>query len=131
MRAAMIVLLLHAGAVHAVNVRPLLDAIRQVETGGRSDPAQARGDDGRSLGPYQIQRPYWRDSGVPGNYEQVRDTAYAERVVVAYWKRYCPRALAAGDWETLARVHNGGPLGKSKASTKVYWLRVRRALRGR
>ena len=37
------------------NLRPLFDAIREVESGGNPD---AVGDGGRSIGPYQIQ---WRD----------------------------------------------------------------------
>lgn len=118
-----------SGAVHAVDVRPLLDAIRHVETGGLRDPENARGDGGASLGPYQIQRAYWRDSGVPGHYEQVRDQAYAERVVLAYWRRHCPDALRAGDWQTLARVHNGGPAGHRKYATLKYWSKVNAKLR--
>jgi hypothetical protein len=113
----------------AVNVRDVLDAIRKVETGGHPAPAQAVGDGGRSLGPYQIGRKYWRDSGVPGRYEWVRDTAYAERVILGYWRRHCPDALRPLDAETLARTHNGGPGGPSKRATLPYWHRVRGQLR--
>ena len=112
----------------AVNVRDLLDAIRQVETGTHADPARAVGDGGRSLGPYQIGRAYWRDSGVPGRYEWVRKKAYAERVILAYWRRHCPDALRRLDAKTLARVHNGGPGGSSNRRTLPYWSRVRREL---
>jgi hypothetical protein len=110
------------------DLRSLLDAIRQVETGNHPDPANARGDEGRSLGPYQITWKYWKDSGVPGRYDQVRNQAYAERVMVAYWQRHCPEALAHGDWRTLAKVHNGGPNGPQVFKTIGYWLKVRRAL---
>lgn len=109
--------------------RRLLSAIREVETG--SQPASGRnavGDNGRSVGPYQIQKPYWRDSGVNGRYAHVRNPQYAERVMLAYWRKYCPTALARGDWRTLARVHNGGPDGDRKAATLKYWQRVKRAL---
>lgn len=108
----------------AADVHDLLDAIREVETGGHANPARAVGDGGRSLGPYQISRAYWRDSGVPGRYEQVRNAAYAERVVLAYWRRHCPDALKRLDWKTLARTHNGGPAGPSKKRTLPYWRRV-------
>jgi hypothetical protein len=107
------------------SVRALLDAIRQVESGGRTDVV---GDQGRSFGPYQIQREYWKDSGVPGRFSQVRHPSYAERVIVRYWQKYCPEALREGDLKTLARVHNGGPAGARKASTLKYWHRVRREL---
>jgi hypothetical protein len=126
MRATMIAFLISTGAVQAVNMRPFFDAVRQVESGGNPN---AVGDGGASLGPYQIQRAYWRDSGVPGRYEQVRDRAYAERVMLGYFKRYCPDALKRGDWQTLARTHNGGLAGPRKAATLKYWAKVRRAMK--
>lgn len=106
----------------------LFSAIREVETGSHPDPANARGDGGRSLGPYQITMAFWKDSGVPGRYDQVRNRAYAEQVMIAYWQRYCPEALAKGDWRTLAKVHNGGPNGPAVPKTIAYWLKVRQAL---
>lgn len=127
-RAGILVLLVCAFPARGESsLRPLLDAIRQVETGGHPNGgANAIGDEGRSLGPYQIQWRYWRDSGVPGRYEDVRSAAYAERVMVNYWRRYCPGALSGGDWQTLARIHNGGPLGSGNSRTWIYWQKVRR-----
>ncbi len=112
-------------------VDDLLTAIERVETGGMKDPSRAVGDGGRSLGPMQIQRAYWTDSRVPGRYDRVQSRDYARRVVLAYWSRFCPRALAAGDRETLARVHNGGPAGARKPATRAYWAKVRSAMRWR
>jgi hypothetical protein len=111
------------------SLRSLFDAIREVETGSHEDPARAVGDGGRSIGPYQIQERYWRDSGVAGRYGDVRKSAYAQRTMVAYWTRYCPDALARGDWQTLARVHNGGPEGGRDASTLKYWRKVDEVMR--
>jgi hypothetical protein len=126
---AWIIPLTFAAAVPAgADLRHLLDAIRQVETGGEADPANAVGDGGRSLGPYQITRAYWADSRVPGQYQWVRNKAYAERVMIAYWQRHCPLALARRDWQTLARVHNGGPNGPSEWRTLVYWNRVKQQM---
>lgn len=88
----------------------------------------AVGDGGASIGRYQIQRPYWIDSRVPGKYEQVKDKAYAERVMLAYWKRYCPEALKNRDYEVLARIHNGGPRGHKKQATVAYWNKVKAEL---
>lgn len=87
----------------------ILDAIRLQETGGHKDPANARGDGGRALGPFQIHRAYWQDAvdhdpSIGGRYEDVRDEQYARRIVLAYLSRYCPK------WtdENVARIHNGG-----------------------
>jgi predicted chitinase len=97
--------------------------MRQVESRGDD---RAVGDHGRSRGPYQISRLYWADGGGdPRRYD--RDVWSAEtsrRVVVGYWRRYCPAALEAGDLETLARVHNGGPHGAAKVATLEYWRRL-------
>ncbi|HWL92577.1 MAG TPA: hypothetical protein VNT79_03500 [Phycisphaerae bacterium] len=103
------------------SVDSLMTAIRTVETNGRSDVV---GDGGRAIGPYQIHYGYWKDSGVKGRWEQCRNRPYAERVMRAYWRRYCPKALASGDWRTLARVHNGGPRGHLRGTTYKYWSRV-------
>jgi len=109
-------------------LQPLFDAIRHVETGGQADPAAAVGDGGRSIGPYQIGRAYWQDANVPGDWSHVRGRRYAERVMLAYWRRYVPEALAAGDTRVLARVHNGGPRGHDKRATLRYWGKVRQRL---
>jgi Destabilase len=103
---------------------PVFEAIRSVETGGMAQPRDAVGDVGRSIGPYQISRAYWADSGVRGDWKWCKDRAYAEAVVLAFWKRYCPEALRRGDIETLVRVHNGGPQGHRKAATLPYWKKI-------
>ena len=100
-------------------------ALAQVESNHNDD---AIGDGGASIGRYQIQRPYWIDSRIPGSYEQVRDKAYAERVMRAYWKRYCPKAYHSRDYETMARIHNGGPRGNKKKATIPYWNKVKEAM---
>ena len=101
----------------------LFAAIRRVESGGCDT---AVGDGGRSRGPYQIGRAYWTDSGERTPYEcGVWSRAVSERVMVGYWRRYCPKALTNGDWATLARVHNGGPRGAVKQATVGYWQKVK------
>lgn len=115
-----------ATQVEAASLRPLFDAIMAVESGGNPD---AVGDNGASIGPYQIQRSYWRDSRTPGHYEQVKDRRYAELVMVNYWSRYCPHALADGNFEWLARTHNGGPAAMRTPRNKGYWRKVQKELR--
>jgi hypothetical protein len=108
----------------------ILAAIRAVETGGSPDGGRgALGDRGEAVGPYQIHRAYWEDARVPGAHSDCRDPEYARGVVLAYWKRYCPQALATCDAEALARIHNGGPSGAAKTSTIPFWRRVERELR--
>jgi TfoX/Sxy family transcriptional regulator of competence genes len=55
-------------------------------------------------------------------------------IILAYWRRYCPSALARGDVQTLARVHNGGPkwyaTAKRRAATLTYWRKVQVELAG-
>jgi hypothetical protein len=97
-------------------------ALNAVEASGRDGAIV--GDGGRALGPYQIHRAYWLDSRVPGSYQDVTNRAYAERVVSAYLRRYAPSAVVAGDYQTMARIHNGGPAGASKAATLPYWRKV-------
>jgi len=102
-------------------------ALHHVETSGRLGPI--KGDNGAALGPLQIHRVYFQDSGVKGSYSQVADLAFARRVATAYLKRYAPKAWERGDVVTLARVHNGGPLGHRKAATQSYARKVVNAMK--
>lgn len=123
----LILLLTLAAAAHAAPPASFWAALHQVETSGRLGAIE--GDGGRSLGPLQISRAYFADSRVDGAYEQVADLTFARRVVSAYLQRYAPKAWAAGDVETLARIHNGGPRGDRKQVTVNYSAKVRRAMR--
>jgi len=104
----------------------LLDAIRQVESGG---DCTLVGDGGKAIGPYQIHREYWHDAveadkSLGGTYQDCRSEAYARRVVKAYLKRY---GRGKSD-EAMARIHNGGPSGHKKAATWRYWLKISHAM---
>jgi hypothetical protein len=116
-----------AAAAHAAPPESFWRALHLVETSGRQGPIL--GDNGRSLGPLQISRAYFTDSRVAGTYEQVVDLPFARRVVSAYLQRYAPKAWAAGDVETLARIHNGGPRGDRKQATINYGKKVLRLSR--
>ena len=111
-----------AVAAHAAPPASFFKALHQVETGGRFGAIV--GDNGAALGPLQIHRAYWQDSRIGGTYEQCADLEFSKRVVTAYLKRYAPAAWAAGDVETLARVHNGGPRGHLKPATLSYSRKV-------
>jgi hypothetical protein len=118
---------LHA---HATNER-FFKALHQVESSGRT--GRVIGDNGKALGPLQIHREYFQDAAevdrsLGKNYNQVTDLNFAKRVVTAYLKRYAPKAVATNDFETLARVHNGGPRGHKNPATIGYWNKVRKNL---
>ena len=112
-------------ACENVQIEPLLDAIRQVESGG---DCNAVGDGGKAIGPYQIHRDYWTDGtsflGVEWPYEDVRDEKKARAVVRAYLLHYGEGKGVEG----MARCHQGGPTGWKKESTKAYWLKIKKAM---
>ena len=124
----LVYLVLTGDVTQADDLAPFFKALRCVETGEVAQPRDAVGDGGRSIGPYQISRAYWADSGVRGDWTRCKDRAYAEMVMLAFWKRYCPEALRRREFETLARVHNGGPGGLQKAATLPYWKKLQMQL---
>jgi hypothetical protein len=122
MKSALLILALCATA-HAAPPDSFFRALHVVETSGRT--GLILGDGGKALGPLQIHKSYHADSRVAGDYSRVAELDYSKRVATAYLKRYAPAAWKAGDVETLARVHNGGPRGHLKAATKSYGARVK------
>lgn len=116
--------------VNDVDLDRLVQAICQVETGGEADPANAVGDNGKAIGPYQIHKAYWIDAtqydkSIGGTYADCKNKAYATKVVMAYLRRYAPKFATLED---LARQHNGGPKGHRKDATLAYWAKVQAAL---
>ena len=123
-----LLLLSAANLVGAELPAKFVRAIHLTETSGRL--GAIIGDNGRALGPLQIHKGCWRDSGVAGDYSQCTDLAYSKRVMTAYLSRYCPQAIAAKDFETLARLWNSGPNWKNKKkSTEIYWTKVKNNLK--
>jgi hypothetical protein len=110
---------------------PFLSALECVESNSRDD---AVGDNGKALGRLQVWEVYWQDAvahcpEIGGRYTDVTDATYARRTVAAYLLRYAHKAVDASDYETLARVHNGGPRGAKRKATLIYWHRVEKVLR--
>jgi hypothetical protein len=125
MIAALVAVALVVPPPPGTDVRRILEALRQVETGGERDPDRAVGDDGKALGRFQIWEIYWKDACEYDKslrsrpYTDVTDPEYAKRVVIAYLSRYAP------DWsiDTVSRIHNGGPrgaTGKRRKATDGY-----------
>ena len=110
--------------------RRLLDAMVQVESGGRLDLV---GDNGKAIGPLQIHRICWVDAArydntllsLGGKYEDCKRLEYAEKVVVAYWNCYASKSAS---WQELACIHNGGPKGFGKKATQAYWVKVNKEM---
>ena len=110
--------------------RRLLDAMVQVESGGRLDLV---GDKGKAIGPLQIHRICWVDAvrydktllSLGGKYEDCKRLEYAEKVVVAYWNCYASKNAS---WQELACIHNGGPKGFGKKTTQAYWTKVNKEM---
>ena len=100
-------------------------AINMVETRGRT--GAIHGERGE-LGPMQIRRQYWQDAGVPGYFTNCVDYGYSCRVMDAYFRRFANEFVMRRDYQSLARVHNGGPQGYTNPATKKYWQKVRKYL---
>ncbi|MFA6242580.1 MAG: hypothetical protein WC655_16705 [Candidatus Hydrogenedentales bacterium] len=129
----LILLVLTLGATNETKIEKLLTSIERVESAGRGS-LTPDGDRGRSVGPYQISKAYYRDSGISilSEYRRVRDRAFARRVVLAYWARYERQALRSVNAEALARCHNGGWNWRKKIkATDAYWRRVEKEMRKR
>jgi len=82
------------------------------------------GDGGRAIGPLQIHKAYFIDAGIKGQYSQCVLWSFSVKVFINYMLRYAPSSLFSNDFQTLARIHNGGPQGAQKESTVKYWDRV-------
>jgi hypothetical protein len=113
----------------SLDMKCLLDAICQVESNCKAD---STGDNGASIGAYQIQYNYWFDavewdpslSSPIFKYTDCFNKEYSEFIIIAYMERYVPDAMEYFDPEIIARTHNGGPNGATKDSTIKYWKKV-------
>ena len=119
------------GFVENPSLRKLLDAIRKVESNGDCSKIGKVGE----LGCYQIRECYWQDalehdSSIGGEYEDVIDREYAEKVIYAFWNRYATEKRLGRPVtdEDRARIHNGGPNGYKKTSTIKYWDKIKEIL---
>lgn len=113
-------------SIHAANMDSFLNALAKVES---SNNPKAINKKENALGIYQIRPAYFKDANVKGNHSQVFDPVFARRVCEAYFKKYEKKALDNGDFETLARCHNGGcGWRKNKSATDKYWQKIKKTL---
>ena len=109
----------------------LLAAMCEVESNGDCSKVGKVGE----LGCYQIRECFWidaleHDPSIGGEYEDVIDREYAEKVIYAFWNRYATEKRLGRPVtdEDRARIHNGGPNGYKKTSTIKYWDKIKEIL---
>jgi len=118
--------LLFAISASAANLDPFFAALGKVESSGNPKAVNKKET---ALGIYQIRPAYFQDSKVKGNHSQVFDPVFARQVCEAYFKKYEKKALDNGDFETLARCHNGGnSWRRNKSATDKYWQKIKKNL---
>ena len=112
----------------------LLDAIEWVESKGDAD---AIGDNGRAVGAYQIHSCYIEDVGWGYNGgerydDEDRFDRDKSRIITRRYLSHYGTYRRLNRYPTLddfARIHNGGPDGWKKESTKAYCLKVKASLK--
>jgi len=101
-------------------------ALRQYESANGAYPF---GDKGKSRGYYHIGQLYFDDATEYMTGWQwprdVMDRDKSEFLISCYMHRHAYLAWMIGDWETCARIHNGGPDGDVEAATLEYWGKVK------
>ena len=128
-------LLILSSSIKAVEVsQNLLDAIQTVESNGKES---AVGDNGKAVGAFQIHKIYVDDvnsfSSEKFTYEDRKNKEKSQKIVKLYLehygKSYEKKTGKKATNEILARIHNGGPKGYNKETTKNYWKKVENNLK--
>ncbi len=108
-----------------------------IESGGEPNPAIAVGDNGASIGAYQIQKAVIDDvNRVYPQYNFTYEDRYnikkSEQICylyLKYWGGHYQKTTGKNPTaETLARIWNGGPKGYKKESTIKYWNKIKKHL---
>ena len=111
-----------------IDWKTFLWALRWKESRNKPEGQIPRGDGGNARGPLQIHEGYHHDAiGDKWAYEEVEKWDRAVECFFRYMGRYCKGAMIRKDFETLARVHNGGPAQLNPAKhykTNGYWTEV-------
>lgn len=111
----------------------VLDAIAQVESGGKNGIKVKDTNGLISYGMYQIQEPYLKDANqYMGTNYTIRDVQHnpdiAKKVVKGYVERYSKHFIKvnkrAPSVEEMISMHNGGPTGYKKTAAKMYANKV-------
>lgn len=108
----------------------LIAILIQIESGGND---LAVGDNGKALGCLQIHEIYVRDInrlwGTDYKHIDAFERTKATQMFLAYTGWYAVKMEEdtgrKATFEDIARIHNGGPDGWKKESTKAYWDKVK------
>ena len=130
MKKLLILLLFVINAIYAYDV---YDAIKEVESGG---DCKAIGDNGKSVGAYQIHEIYVKDANrisgksytLEDRYDEKKSLEMVKIVTTYYGNYYKKKTGKEVTPEIIARIHNGGALGWNKSSTISYWDKVKSKL---
>lgn len=114
----------------------LLDAIEIVESNANSF---AIGDNGKSVGSFQItkayvddvNRVYKKNYSYSDRYDRDKSRDMTRLYLTYYGNFYELKTDKTATYEVLCRIHNGGPRGMYKNSTYSYWKKIERVLRCR
>jgi hypothetical protein len=100
----------------------------QVESSGNDF---AIGDNGKSYGCLQMTEAYVQDASEYAGRQWEHQDAFCREasvdIFIAYMSKYATeeRIGRPVTIEDIARIHNGGPNGYKKISTKKYWQKVK------
>lgn len=113
---------LKAGEIIELNPK-FIEIIGKIESNNNDF---AVGDKGKAISRFQIWEIYYKDAknydkSINFSYSSLTNKNNAVKVMTAYLNRYAREAVKNNDFEKLARIHNGGPLGYKKQSTIKYW----------
>lgn len=119
-------------AAFASNFEDFTLAIGKVES---SNNPKAINKSENALGIYQIRLNYFLDAQkfdpelVKYKHSDCFNPQVSKRVIWAYMAKYDSKSLNTGNWENLAKLHNGGcgwriKKGQVKTNLENYWRKV-------
>lgn len=133
MKRHLLALLLITGSANGADVpHKFIRAIHMVESSGKTGRILGDYQNGipRAIGPMQVHYSYWKDAttfdkSIGGRYEDCFRYDYSVKIVNAYMKRYCKNL---NNFELMAKIQNGGPMGYRNPNTQHYWNKVKKYL---
>lgn len=119
-----------------VDLTALRTAIGKTETLGQKNRDKAVGDKGKAFGRYQIHpevvidvNNYYKTSYKHSDmFDPIKAADVFNKYMTIQAKRYYKRTGKAPNYEVLARMWNGGPMGYKNVNTTNYWAKTKNYL---